>query len=176
MKTWIGIGALMILFLSSCGKEGKAGVAYLALDWDWYVDSYWDDNPGIPNTIQKNREYNVSPNTYSFQYACSDGTGNAWNWSGTYTIRINPGGQKRTFKDGENGKNRHYLFLLTGLSRGQTTVTEKNNIQKEERPELSRLELPIPEERRNYIGQKVYHSFSNDNFSIDVEMQMFTVE
>jgi len=177
MKKTMSLLAIVLLIVMSCGKDGKPGSAYLALNWDWYVDSYWDDNPGIPSLIVKNREYNSNPNTYNFQYACSNASGNAWYWSGTYKISINPGGKKRTFKDGENGKNRHYLFMLTGLSKGSLSVTEKNDSsEKPEKSELGNGNLPVEANKRRYIGETISETIDLGEFQVEIEKRMFTVD
>lgn len=104
------------LLMNGCmGDDGDDGRAYLSFDWDWYVDSYWDNNPNVPYSISKNRDYNVKAGTYSFSYNCSDGVGNFWGYDGTYRITINKGEAGKAFGvDGADGNDKYFNLFLSG--------------------------------------------------------------
>ncbi|MBS4013808.1 MAG: hypothetical protein KGZ97_08615 [Bacteroidetes bacterium] len=64
--------AVGLFLITGCGKDGLDGKATLKFDWDWYVDTYWDSNPGVPTTISKMVPYNTQPGTFTYEYDCSD--------------------------------------------------------------------------------------------------------
>lgn len=104
------------LFLSSCGEDGADGKYYIAVSDDACIASYTDDNSCVPYGMSYNYSYgpcsNTGSKTYTFYY-CSGG-----GWTGSYSVSINAGGDKKTFKDGDDGADRYYTMSLTssGLS------------------------------------------------------------
>lgn len=114
------------LFLSGC-RDGEDGHAYLTLDWDWYVDAYTDDNPGLPPTIDRRATYRVQPGTYYFSFDCSDGLGNYWGYNGAYTITINKGSKGGLFSAGDDGADRYFTLWLSGDGAGFTG--SKNGVE-----------------------------------------------
>ncbi len=108
---------LIIMFLIlSCGKDGKDGNAYLSFEWDVYVDSYWDNNPDIPDPFYASLDYLVQPGTYEYEYYCSDGTGEEWYWDGTYTIVIDKGEKGGFFSTGPDGSDNYFRLDMIGLT------------------------------------------------------------
>lgn len=114
MKKWFLLTIFTIL-ITSCGSDGKDGKAYLSFTWDWYVDSYWDDNPDIPSTFEAEVDYQVQPGTYEYEYYCSDGADDYWYWDGTYRIEINEGESGRLFSAGKDGDDNYFILNLDGL-------------------------------------------------------------
>ena len=96
------------MMLGGCGKDGKNGDAYLAIDWVFTPVTYWDNNSGIPDTFYKGTFYQVNPGTYNFEYT-------AWDYSyysGTYTLVINKGTKGGFMKDGKDGRDIYYTLWL----------------------------------------------------------------
>lgn len=124
---------ISIILLSGCGEDGQEGRAYLSFDWDWYVDWYNDNNPGVPYYIYENTDYESSAGTYSFEYGCSDGQGNFWSFYGTYTLTVNPGEEGSLFSDGADGADKFYTLYLRGsgawLNKPSVNITNKEKKQ-----------------------------------------------
>lgn len=110
----LSVFIFIALFAVSCGKDGIDGNAYLSFDWDWYVDSYQDNNSSTPSTVSENSNYSTSPGTFTFSYECSDGAGNYWGFDGSYRIQINEGAVAELFEDGADGEDNYYTLYLTG--------------------------------------------------------------
>lgn len=172
------ISACILLFFS-CGRDGSDGRSYIAFDWDWYVDTYWDNNPSVPSTINRNVEYKSNAGTFSFEYGCSDGLGSSWYWEGNYTIRINEGEPGELLYDGKDGKNRHYSVFLRGLNEPTSSVTERSTMTAE-KPIVEKLkhsnELPIPDDKKKYISEPIIEYYNIDNMTIVVEKQKFIIK
>jgi hypothetical protein len=105
------------VIFTGCAKDGEDGKAFLSYDWDYYTDWYDDNNSATPESnggIDQYVDYEVSPGSYTYEYGCSDGNGNAWTWEGTYTITVNPGESGSMFTDGSNGVDNFFRFNLYG--------------------------------------------------------------
>jgi hypothetical protein len=177
LKTINSIFILIMLF-SGCTKDGEDGLAYLSLDWDWYVDSYWDNNSDIPYSITRNRDYNVNPGTYNFEYECSDGWGNYWGYEGTYKITINEGGKATLFENGEDGSYRYYSFFLSGNG-SNMNVIEKNDIlsvNKELLDSIHKNHLPLCATKKIYTGNTYEEIYIYNNLTIHVKKHEFIIE
>lgn len=170
------IGLLISFFLfSGCGKDGIAGDAYLALDWDWYVDGYNDNNPSLPNVVSRNFDYSTDPGTYECEYICSDGSGSVWYWEHQYTISINPGENGKLFRRGEDGKDRYNKLFLHGLSEPSFSVNEKS-ATKQTKKELKPYTLNTNDFKKVYHGAPIYEEHSVNGCTIVVKKRMFTLE
>jgi hypothetical protein len=163
---------LVVLILASCGKDGSNGVAFIALDWDFYVDGYNDNNSSIPGSISRNFDYSTKPGTYTCDYVCSDGSGDVWYWNYQYTIRINFGEEGKFLSNGDNGKNRHYKLFLSGLSNASLSVTEKQNSKKAKKS-LPRFNLP--DGKRIYIGESQVEELVQNGLIITIKKQRFII-
>jgi hypothetical protein len=100
--------AIMALLPAGCGKDGAAGLAYLALDWVGLPFYYNDTNAGTPFTVYQGVEYQSQPGTYNFDYKAWDGTV----WVGTYKIEVNAGEKGGLIANGADGADRHYTLWL----------------------------------------------------------------
>lgn len=163
------------LLLTSCGKDGSPGDAYLALDWDWYVDGYSDDNPDLPGAISRNFDYSTSPGSYHCTYICSDGSGDVWYWEYDYTIKINHGENGKLFRKGDDGKDRYHKMFLNGLYTPTFTVTEKN-ANKPLKEELHPFSIDEDNFEKIYHGDPILETYEVDGFQISIRKRMFTLE
>jgi hypothetical protein len=102
------ISVILGMLAGGCGRKGKDGLAFLAIDWLYNPVSYWDNNPGIPETFYQGVYYEVNPGTYSFEYTAWDYS----EYSGTYTLTVNEGEKGSWFKRGESGEDIHYKIWL----------------------------------------------------------------
>ncbi len=101
----------IVLLLSGCGDDGADGSVSIQLN---HVDqplSYWDNNPGIPNSFYYKTFYRCSPGTYNFEYTDWD----EGEWSGTYTLTVNKGKKHSGFSDGDDGKDKFYTLNLFSI-------------------------------------------------------------
>jgi len=147
---------LMSMFLlSGCmGDDGDDGRAYLSFDWDYYVDNYWDNNPNVPSSITRNRDYNVRAGTYNFTYDCSDGYGSYWSYNGTYRITVDRGASGEAFGvDGADGDDKYFNLYLSGQGAWfakplSNEKPEKETLSKEQTNSSSynRVKIGEPEE------------------------------
>ncbi len=167
------------------GIDGEDGSAFIRFSWDWYVDTYDDNNPDLPSTISENYNYETLPGTYSFLYTCSDGMGNSWYWEGYYTIQINygepgePGEPAGLFSDGADGadgadgEDNYYRMFLDGLVGASLTLTKAIIGNKEIKTELS---TPAKDfNKSDYIaeGDIVISRFNQSGREIYVEKQLY---
>jgi hypothetical protein len=166
---------LALCFVFGCGIDGREGTSYLAFNWDWYVDSYWDNNPGVPSTINAFSDYRVNPRTYSYEYACSDGLGDYWGYEGTYSIRFNNSGESASlFRDGDNGRDRYHLFFLGGF--GSTFSVDERSIpepQKEPKTIIHKQPLAVGVADREYIGEPIIETQVYNSVEITVSKRLF---
>ena len=94
---------ISIFFLSSCivvdnspGPQGRDGLAYFGVDYDYQPPySYWDNNKSIPYNPVFGEYYRSYPGTYRFEYFINEFD----YWYGTYQIWVNRGGP-----GGSNGR------------------------------------------------------------------------
>lgn len=163
---------LLMFLLMSCGKDGNDGLAYLQFTWDWYVDSYSDSNSNTPSTINKNTSYKVNPGTYTYDYNCSDGEGGYWGYEGTYTISINKGEEAALFSDGEDGRDKHYTFSLSG--NGGTFGTKSNKINRHK--DLIPSNIDYSSFNKQYVGEMETEIIYSNNLVIEITKQKFILE
>lgn len=179
MKNLIRLLSLvtLTLLLSNCGKDGVKGDAYIALDWDWYVDAYNDNNPSLPASIGRNFDYKTSPGEYKCEYLCSDGSGDTWYWEYVYTIKINQGESGKLFRKGEDGKDRYHKLFLHGLAKPSFSHTDKNlnQPQKKLKDKLNSYSLN-GEMNKVYLGEPIHEEFYQDGFIISVVRRKFILE
>lgn len=163
------------IIITGCGKDGSAGDAYLALDWDWYVDGYNDNNPDMPNSISRNFDYSTSHGTYQSEYVCSDGSGDVWYWEHEYTIKINQGEKGKIFRSGDDGKDRYHKMFLNGLSKPTFSVNEKS-VGKQKKKELKPYTLNTENFKKVYHGDPIIEEHSANGYTTFVKRRMFTLE
>ena len=128
---------------TGCGKDGLAGLAFIAHDWIYVPYYYNDNNSSTPPTIYKGQDYQTPPGTYSFDYQAWDGSV----WVGTYTIEVNPGEKGGLIADGDDGADRNYTLYLysTGPSfnyfkaaqDGELELLNEAGVERTFEPELS---------------------------------------
>ena len=157
----------------TCGADGERGAIYLAIDWEWYLDKYWDDNPNIPWNLRRNAEYRCGPGTYNFKYYCSNFNGDEWMWEGTYTLIANEGQPGEFLKDGADGATRYYKFFCSGLSYPTLTFHKHSKIKHFISKDIKKYESI------NWIksGDLVYETFTSEtNEKINVAKQLYIKE
>ena len=91
-----------------CGRDGDDGDAYIALNWVYAPNYYWDNNPAIPIVFYRGAYYRSSPGAYDFGYEAYEGS----QWVGTYTIAIDKGEDGGLFTDGDDGRDRYFTLWL----------------------------------------------------------------
>lgn len=162
---------IVAIGISGCAKDGEDGKAYLSFSWDWYVDSYSDNNPNVPYTITEESKYNVTPGTYHYEYYCSDGVGNYWGWDGTYTISINKGEKGKFLTDGANGADRNYLFFLYGNGSSMT-------VNKSGKPKKDLLNNPeeMMNIKKEFIGDTITETVQGLNGTLMIQRRMFRIK
>ena len=163
---------LLSVIVINCGSDGVDGDAYLSFEWDWYVDGYGDDNPGIPSSISENVNYKVNPGTYEFAYVCSDGEGNSWYFDGTYKIKIEEGTEGGFLTDGDDGDDKYYTLDLDGIygaSLYKTTATTK-----QKRWNLTKSIID-PEKYQKY-GEPMIETSNHGKYLFIVEKQMYVIK
>ena len=170
-----GIGLFSaILILISCGKDGEDGNAYVTYSWDSFVDGYSDTNPQTPDSLTQEMEYSVTPGSYSFEYNFSDGIGNFWEYSGTYTISIVKGEEGKGFKDGENGRDRLYEFILTGTGFVSSYGPRSSEPEKEMKQFLKASER-FDHTEKSPVGDEQIDVFQSGNLQIVVTKQCYRI-
>ena len=111
----------IMLFLFSCGKDGKSGDVYIRItnaSGICPITAYTDDNSGIPNSFYLNTYYKCNSGTYRYSYiACQQ------YWYGTYTITAEDGKDGGFFSNGDNGKTKRYTLQCWGYSEPDFTYT-----------------------------------------------------
>jgi major membrane immunogen (membrane-anchored lipoprotein) len=120
------LAASLGIMITGCGKDGADGLAFLAIDWVFTPQSYWDNNAGIPSPFTQGTYYQVSPGTYNFEYTAWDYT----YYSGTYTLTINKGKKGSFLQDGKDGEDKYYTLWL--YSDGPELATAKAAAGEEE--------------------------------------------
>ncbi|MFZ6051399.1 hypothetical protein [Halocola ammonii] len=163
-----------LFLLIACGKDGEDGSAYINYSWDIYVDSYSDDNPDTPEKIFLDQEYRVSPGTYNFDYQCSDGLGNYWEYSGTYKISIVKGKEGEGFKDGADGRDRLYEMTLTGTGYFSSYGPRSADSVKEKITKLEPSNLPENAIRRP-VGREQTEVYQNGKIEVVVTAQCYEI-
>ena len=159
------------MFISGCGKDGADGRAYIAFDWDWYVDWYQDDN-GSLGDIYANTNYETSPGTFNYEYGCSDGSGNSWGFYGTYTITINEGEEGSLIADGASGADNYFQFNLYGDG---TDFWLTKTINKEKKDSLSRNTKTAQGQKRN-VGEMMTSVLRGPTATMVITRQKFVIE
>jgi len=107
----ITLGLLSFTMLTGCGKDGDDGQSFIAIDWVYSPQSYWDNNSAVPYGFYAGQYYNSQAGTYDFRYTAWDGS----SWVGTYTITVDEGEDADfflLFVDGEDGVDRYFKFWL----------------------------------------------------------------
>lgn len=161
---------LLTLFALGCGRDGRDGKAFLSFTWDWYVDSYWDNNPDVPSHITEYTKYELRPGTYNFSYDCSDGLGNYWGYDGTYKITIDKGEKGGFLVDGNDGEDNYFRMNLTGqgpnfyLMKG--TQDKKLILEKRLFDDLSNY-------KKLFIGEVITEVFYSNSGQMIVQKRMY---
>jgi hypothetical protein len=179
MKLFKKISVLFLtLLFFGCGKDGSSGKSFVALDWDWYVDAYSDNNPSIPSTISKNFDYSSGVGSYKGIYQCSNGSGSEWYWEFTYKTSVNSGEEGKLFKSGDNGKNKHYKLYLDGLNNASITVTEKSTyyLQKPKKNKIPKINFDFYPKNKKYIGEEIVETFVQNGLIIEFKRRMFIIK
>lgn len=106
----LAISLFCVFLMIGCGKDGKDGSAFVAIDWVYAPLNCYDNNPAIPSTFYRGQYYKTSPGTYNGSYTAWDGS----YYSGTYTITINEGEDGGFFfwDEGDGGKDKYYTIWL----------------------------------------------------------------
>jgi hypothetical protein len=167
-----------LILLTDCGKDGADGRAYIALDWDWYVDWYEDSNSDTPSSFYANSDYETSAGSYNYEYGCSDvdyyGNWYYWGWEGTYTISINPGEKGGLISSGSDGADNYFQFNLWGS--GPDFYLNKPVNGKEKA-----LILTVPSEeikfyKKTLVGNVIIETYENSNATMIITRQKFILE
>jgi hypothetical protein len=112
MKQITLIIALASTLLFSCGTDGEDGQYYISVSNNACIMDYTDNNSCVPYGMSYNYYYgpcsNTGSKTYTFHYCSGSG------WTGSYSVYINSGEDKKTFKDGADGADRYYDIDLDG--------------------------------------------------------------
>jgi len=158
-----------VSFFTSCGKDGLDGDSYISFEWDWYVDSYTDDNSSTPSTINENTYYQVYPGTYYFSYECSDLDGNFWGFDGSYHIYINEGEPGSFLTDGDNGKDNYFTLSLSGSG---YDFYNKNTPEKKDSLNDSCC-IDFTQYEKVYFDSVYHETYYSHNLKMDVIKRMF---
>ncbi|MHB2153151.1 hypothetical protein ACX8XN_01990 [Calditrichota bacterium GD2] len=168
---FMGILLSSVLFLG-CGQDGEDGKAYLSFTWDWYVDSYTDNNPGVPSTIHEYTDYEVAPGTYYYEYYCSDGLGNYWGYEGTYKITINKGEKGGFLVDGEDGEDNYFRMTLSGS--GPSMSLNKTTKISEKKSSLTPVKnFNGNDYKKLYVGDEIIETIYSNNGKMVIRKKMF---
>ena len=159
----------VIILLIGCGKDGEDGNAFLSFTWDWYVDSYIDNNPDVSYTITEYIDYHINPGRYSYEYYCSDGAGNYWEYEGTYTIEINKGKDGGFITDGDDGEDNYYRMSLSGTG---TSFNLRKQAEKKSTL-LQKSEIDLSLYQKIQVGDIEQEIFYSENGRMIVTKQMF---
>lgn len=111
----------IIVFLFSCGKDGKEGEVFIRIingSSVCPITSYTDNNPSIPDQFYLNTYYKCNKGSYSYAFiACQE------YWRGSYTITAEAGEDGGFLSDGNNGKTKKYTLQCWGYSEPDFTYT-----------------------------------------------------
>lgn len=124
----ITLGLLSFTMLTGCGKDGDYGQSFIAIDWVYSPQSYWDNNSAVPYVFYAGQYYNSQPGTYDFQYTAWDGS----SYSGLYTITVDEGEDAPLlllFVDGEDGVDKYFTLWL--FSFGPSFYQTRSILEKE---------------------------------------------
>ncbi|MDO9577761.1 MAG: hypothetical protein Q7J16_07745 [Candidatus Cloacimonadales bacterium] len=164
-----------IMLIMGCGADGKDGKAYLRITWDWYVDSFYDNNPDTPYNVYEDTYYETDPGSYTYSYDCSDGLGNYWSYSGTYTITIDKGEKGGLFTAGEDGEDSYFYLDLTGYASRDNS--NDNSTSKSKKTELNRdNEINLSLYEKIKISDMKSETFYSGNYRMDVSKQMYQLK
>ncbi len=99
--------------LSACGKNGRTGNVYVAVESPttncYYLTSYSDNNVDIPSVLVTGDYYQSYAGTYSYDYYVSSSCGYSdYHCWGSYTLNANSGSAGGFFSDGKDGSSRYY--------------------------------------------------------------------
>lgn len=170
MKNHLFLSFVLMLTIISCGKDGKDGIAYLEIDWDPYVYSYWDDNPNTPETINNRDLYRVTPGIYHYEYLWKDLQGNSYGEEGTYEIYINKGEKGGFLKAGKDGETEYFHLYL--YEDNNPNVAEKSTIHSKKH-ELSNLRFDDSKLKKIYIGKPETDTVYLSGFMMVISKQKF---
>jgi hypothetical protein len=177
MKKMLLIFALFsFIFMFGCGEDGQPGSAYISFTWDWYVDSYDDNNLDTPSWITEYTDYNTNDGTFSYRYDCSDGVGNFWYWYGTYTIYKNAGEEASWFSDGDDGADNYFRFGLYGY--GPDFYLLKSDVNKTKLKSLTESQLDISKYNAIPVGEEIKEIVysKNNRYKMEITRQMVKLE
>lgn len=110
--------AVMVMGITSCGKDGKDGKPYIKFDFFGTLLSYSHNLPKVPETIVENIYYETEPGTWTFSYVHANNDDGIW----TATITLEKGEDGEAgglFSDGVDGDNVYYkltTFAFAGPS------------------------------------------------------------
>jgi hypothetical protein len=160
-----------LVIMAGCGEDGKDGKAFIRINWDWYVDSFSDNNYDTPSTVSENTYYETSPGTYSYDYDCSDGQGNYWWYTGTYTITIEEGEEAGLFTDGEDGEDSYFTLSLTGFAPSKNT---ENKVKKAILSSDDKIDLS--DFNKIKYGSEDFLTFVSGKYRMDITKQMYKLK
>lgn len=112
------LAAVMIIGITSCGKDGKDGKPYIKFDFFGTLLSYSHNLPKVPATIVEDTYYETEPGTWTFSYVHANNADGVW----TATITLEKGEDGEAgglFSDGADGDNVYYeltTFAFAGPS------------------------------------------------------------
>lgn len=172
-----------LFLLIGCGQNGEDGDAYISFTWNTTPEWYYDDNPSVPSTIHKNRDYNTEAGKYEFSYKIYDSHANGyWTYSGNYKITINQGKKGSFLVDGDDGADKYFALYL-GVngpeisigkilsSNGQEYKNLVANLKK--LTDKNYLQMNIINQTQNK-GEKLYtRELQNDDFKIEICYRKF---
>lgn len=162
-----------LIFMSSCGKGGQNGFAYIAFDWDWYVDAYEDNNSATPSNFYNFTDYETTQGSYTYTYWCSDYY-DFWYWEGTYTITINEGESGGFMTDGNDGEDNYFQFDLWGS--GPDFYMNKPIEGKEKAPKLTLPSDEIKSHKGTPVGDMIIETIEKPGATMVITRQKFIVK
>ncbi len=170
MKTYSIVSLVLVLVITSCGKDGMDGKAYLQIRWDPYVYAYWDDNSDTPEEIKYNERYEVFPGIYHYEYLWKNLQGNSFGEQGTYEIFINKGEKGGFLKAGKDGETESFRIHLSEDNGPNHTV---KSVILNKKNELSAAETDSALLNKVYISQLEYDTSYSRGFMMVVSKQRF---
>lgn len=160
-KILLSLVCTCFLLIIGCGQDGDDGDAFISFNWNTTPEWYWDDNPSIPNTITRNRNYKTGTGNYDFSYEIYDSQWYAyWTYTGTYKITINQGEKGSFLLDGEDGDDK-YFSLFLGVD-GPRTRLSKIILDLESENTLKKATTREPEQIESFRTTKNQFSFKKE--------------
>lgn len=158
-----------IFLLLGCTKDGMDGRAFLSYSWTSGVYYWTDSNPRIPNVVIRNQDYEVSPGTYSCYYEWYDGTGTTYYWwRFSYTVTINPGGEKTLFSDGEDGSDK---FFHIYLSSNGPSLSGFGKVDAENKDDIELMKQSPKDLSKYKMSEKFFEVVKQGQYTITLEYQ-----